>query len=48
MALDSKAAFADRVRVLGLKGFQAKFEEKGWDTMAHFAFATNYVPGHST
>jgi hypothetical protein len=47
MALDSKAVFADRVRVLGLGAYQAKFEEKGWDTIANFAFASLYVPGVS-
>ena len=47
MALDSKAAFRERVRALNLGDYLPKFEELEWDTMALFAYATTYVPGQT-
>ena len=48
MALDSKAAFKERLRALGLGDYHQKFVDNEWDTMALFAYASGYVPGHSS
>ena len=39
MALDSAAAFSERVQELLLDGHKEKFTQAGWSTMAHLAFA---------
>jgi hypothetical protein len=43
MALDSKAFFAARLNKLELGSHKDQFERLGWDTMAKFGFAANYV-----
>lgn len=48
MALDSKVVFAERLRDFGLSGLAETFEDKGWTTLATFAFATAYTPGQQS
>ncbi len=43
--LDSKSAFAQRLKELGLGDVQTEFEKNGWDTFASFAFSSSYTPG---
>ena len=45
LALDSKAFFMERVRAIGLGGFETKFEQLGWTNMGMFAFSANHAPG---
>ena len=47
MALDSKAAFKERLPIPGLGGYTAKLDAHGWDAMPGFTFATGYIPGAS-
>ena len=45
MALDSPAAFNNRVGELGLDTHVARFITAGWLTLADLAFASSFVPG---
>lgn len=44
-AVDSKAVFQQRVKVVGLEAFYDKFVENDFTTMAEFAFVANFTPG---
>ena len=44
-AIDSKAAFVQRVKSIGLADYLEKFEQHGFSTLADFAFCGNYTPG---
>ncbi len=43
--VDSAAVFANRLAELGLDGKKANFDDKGWTTMAKFAFAPGITTG---
>ena len=45
MALNSKAVFEAKISKLGMSVNLNDFKRLGWDTLAKFAFAANYVPG---
>ena len=47
MALESRAAFAERVQALGLGDRAARLEALGWRSYGELAFATSFVPGTS-
>lgn len=44
---DSKQAFTQRLKELGMAELDNKFQEKEWDSFSVLAFATDYVPGSS-
>ena len=46
MALDSVAAFEERIRELRLQDHLERFRGRGWTTFGTFAFAADYTPGH--
>ena len=47
-ALDSEAYFESRCAAVGLSAAHvALMREKGWGTMANFAFSTSYAPGQA-
>ncbi len=43
--VDSKAAFASRLAVLGLDDVMSEFTKFGWDTFSSFTFSCQYTPG---
>ena len=45
MALDSASYFAKRLEDSGLKDLVGPMADKGWDTLANFAFCVSLAPG---
>ena len=42
---ESTAVFDAKLKDLGLDGYQAEMNRRGWSTLSTFAFASSWVPG---
>ncbi len=45
VSVDSEAVFQERLTAMGLTELKEMFADRGWKTLASFAFACSFVPG---